>query len=320
MSNVIYQNTMFNEEIKNKFLKQFETGTALTYKRVFVKNASIEEYFNKDIYNFNLAELKKVMFNLNPPTINSAKHYGGILLSYLSWAIEQGLRTNNINPLKTMEQNWFLQFVNNSIELYITDVELQRIEDYCVNAQDAVIFRLLFEGVQGEGCAELINLKREDVDFENNVLHLQDADGSTRELNVSSRCISLIEEALEQDEYIKLNGEMEEIKNIRPYTDLVNNNYVLRSSITKTDSYKAIHKHTIYRRIKTIKDLYDSPYLTVKNIAKSGMIWLGKNFLESDGKLEKEQYLIIAERFKIANWWTIKDYVNIEQIKKMYYV
>lgn len=316
--NRVYDIKIYNEETKQKWLNKYPMDTQRTYRRVFQNSSIIEKELNTDLLDFNRQEIDQLLYHMNPPSLAASQSNGRIVTAYIQWAIEQGLRVNNINPLKVVDVDYFRQFINNTIENYISEHDLIKLEGFCANYQDSVIFRLIFESVLGEGATELINLKKEDVDFKNKTLLLTDEDGSKRKIEVSPTCIAQIEGALEQEKYFKRNGEAELKDNQLEYNDLVQNDYILRSAITRTHSYDKIHKHTIYRRINTIRDLYGIPALTTKNILRSGMIKMGKDLLEEEGILEKKQLEKICERFGVVNWYTLKEFINEKQIKKLY--
>lgn len=323
MSNRVYENEMYNKEIKENFLNNYRKDTQLVYKRIFLKSAKLEKSLDKDLYNFTTDQLEDVLRDLNPSTLTASRSNASIIIKYLDWSGENGLRSN-INPLKVFPPKYFDKFVNASIQLYVTDEQLRDIEDFCVNAQDAVIFRLLFEGVGGRECSELRNLRKKDINFDEKVLTLyNDKNGhkEKRELSVSSRCIGLIEEALKQDTYAKRNGELIEDTRVRQFNNLVQNDYVIRNSITRTDNYGAVSVHTIYRRIDVIRELFgDLPYLTAKGLTYSGMLAMAKELLEEEGKLEKRQLLKICKRYNFnkETWYLLKKHINVENIEKVY--
>lgn len=318
MTNLIYTNEIHNENVKERFLARYSEASRKSHERLFLVSALTEEKANKDLYNFNLSEIKDILTDLKPLSLAASRQNASNISVYIRWAIGEGLRSNNINPLEGQTTTeWLEQFVIKTIPPYISERQLQLIENLCENYQDKIIFRLLFEGVQGKGCAELINLKKEDVNFETGMLQLKDIDNSIRELKVSHRAIDFIKAALQETTYLKKNGKMSEDNYLKRDFDLVMNDFVIRNNLTRTDNIDQIDKHTIYRRIKVIRDLMGFPRLTVKTITASGMIKMGKDLLERDGQLEKKQYQEICERFDIkTNWSTLKPVVNLENIKK----
>jgi integrase len=309
----------YNNRIKNRFLNEYMESTQSTYKRIFVSSLPMEGMLKKDLYDFSKEEISLVLADMNPSTASSSESNGRMITAYINWCINQGYR-KSINPLSAVSPEWFGQFVDKNIQLYFSEDTLNTYESYCQNAQDALCMRLLFEGVNGKQVSEIRNLKKDDVDFKNKILKLTDFDGSIRKIEVfSDKTLELIEEALEVKTYIKRNGLMIEHENVREFTDLTENDYVLRSSITATKTLeKPVDKAVVYRRINMIEDTLGIPYLNGKNIQRSGMIYMGKIIYEREGKLEKEQYLQIAERFQISKWFVIKNFCNLESIRELY--
>lgn len=312
------QETLYNPVLKNAFLAQYPQMTSATYSRIFTHSYSFEEHLGKDMYEWNAIEIKDFLQSLKPLTLGASKTNGSIVSSYMQWAIQRKLREHLRNPLQSVDEAWYEQFVDKNQKIYITETELRRIEDFCINAQDAVIFRLLFEGAEGKGCVELCNLRKKDVSPDG-VLTLRD-DDSVRQLSVSLRAMKQIEAAMKQKIYFKSNQMMDAPDNVRSYTDLVDSEFVIRNSITRTERLEAVDKHTIYRRIDKIKGMFggfDSDYLSAKNIRKSGMIKYARELAPS-GSLKKEHYLEIARRFNVKNWWRIQETVNEITLQEVY--
>jgi integrase len=182
-----------------------------------------------------------------------------------------------------------------------------------VNAQDAIILRLFFEGLDA---TEIINLKRQNIN--GNILTVIDANSNTRKIKVDETCIDLINEALNETKYYKKNGEVDilENSNFSNYVDLIKNDYVVRTGITKTNSYKQAYIGTIYRRMKYINNWYGIP--SSKYIMRSGMLAMAKKLIEEEGKLGKDQYEKIAKRYKFKNMAQLRKIINEELINEIY--
>lgn len=312
---------MYNPEIKKRFLEKYPYDA---YERIFLRSYVFEEALGKDLYDFNIDDIKRVLYELDPITLGSSRTNGRIITSYIDWAIKEGYRKNNINPLKTVQSEWFNQFVNKKRKLFITDQELEEIEVHCINAQDAVIVRALFEGLT---VSELLNLKKTDVDYENGILKLKDDKKGERTLKVSEQCLKLIRQASEEIQYYKNNGQISEGTR-REWTELVDNEYVLRPSITRTKKMGRADEFLIYRRLDTIKKTLGFPYLTSKNISNSGKLKMARDLYLKEGALGREQLIKIAERFNVSkviingyesyNLTILKDFITLENLK-MYY-
>jgi integrase len=311
---------MYNKEIKEQFLALYTNEDSQnTYRRIFTKSASTEEALGKDLYDFTKEQIEDFLTDLTPLTSAISKSNGRIVTSYIDWCIEKGFKNIIFNPLKLVDSQWFDKFVDKSVKLYFTEKEITEIERFCENAQDAVIIRLYFEGIAGKDSCEIRHLSRHDIDFDTNVLTLRNENGERyRESKVEDRTMKLIQDALNETTYIKKNGQMESFDNIKEFTTLVENNYVLRNSITKTDNFNnAIHSSVIYRRLKTISETLGIPFFTGKNILRSGVLYHAKDMIEN-GTLNYEEFQSVAKRYNINNIYSVKDYCNAETIEKLY--
>lgn len=325
-------NSLFNEDIKNEFLtNMIMTGTiseetSKNYMRIFTITSKYEKELNKDLNQFTLKELERILFDFKANNRNTIESYARIISSYLNWSVSH--RLSDKNPLADLKPNDFEKYLTNE-EVYITDKQLRRYEDHCVNYQDAVIMRLLFMGVGGKQFSEIRNLKKQDVDREHKRLKLTntlkaDDNGlpikfTERWIDIDDRTLYLIDGAINQKTYTKKNGEMDNKRNnIRPYTDLVNNDYVIRTSITKTENWHTpVDKFVIYRRIDTIAKSLGLEGFTCKFIQRSGMIYHANQLIQGE-KLSLDDLKIVADRFNITSYHNLKGFLTVENIRKTY--
>ncbi|MEK8132965.1 integrase [Paenibacillus filicis] len=320
MSNVIYEDKYFNEEVKKEFIEQYGAGTQKLIARMFKISNAIESDLEKDVYDFTREELRRLMFLYAPTTENSSKHNVSWISKYIDWAIEEG-HVNGLNPLDLVPKDWASQFVNKTLKKYWTDKEINQIIDKCANAQDAVIISLLYEGVWGEGHSEILGLAKPHVDAFNNTLHLSDENGNKRSIVVSDKCIKLCEQALREDTYEKMNGNTSP-DNRADQANLIENDYVVRSAKTNTKHIYESEKNVVYRRLTKIANELNEPQFQPRNIAYSGMLFRAKELYQERGQLDKEEYALIAERFNFnldQSLTRIKnEFLNVETIKELY--
>ncbi|WP_203289827.1 hypothetical protein [Metabacillus sp. cB07] len=312
----------YNSELKNKFLMNFPTDTKSTYSTVFRKTAKHEGFVEKDLNQFSLMQLEKLMQMLNFNTINGAKTYGRVISSYLNWSIDEGLRTE-VNPLKEVGGEWFEKFVN-EITPFLSEEDIIQIENDLVNYQDKAIVRLLFEGINGYEHSEILNLRSGDIN--KNTMHLNDNKFTKRSIQVSDRAIDIALKAAKEEIYLNRNGQSSGRRSEAP---LVSNDYVIKSTLSRgTINTNAANKHLIYRRISTISELFELPYLSPKNIEKSGRIKMANDLLLSEGNLDKPQLDKIIEQFAITStilngkeyhmYSALTTYINTENIQLLY--
>lgn len=116
-------------------------------------------------------------------------------------------------------------------------------------------------------------------------MEVTDLNGSQRTVKLSDNSIKLLEEASEETTYIKKNGYMVDVTNGEK-SNLLDTPYVLRSSQTKDDKDdNEVHLSVIYRRLTNLSSTLGAPYLTTKNILRSGVIYWGYLLLEKKEKI-----------------------------------
>ncbi|STO12768.1 site-specific tyrosine recombinase XerD [[Flavobacterium] thermophilum] len=323
---------MYNKEIKESFLQYLidEEGyteeTVHVFRFVFYKSYDVEDILQKDMYDFNMSELKQVLLNANKSTLNSVRSFASMMKKYIDWAIRIGLTNSNINPMDMFTAKDYEECIDKSKKLFISEDELIEIEDQLVNYQDKVILRLLFEGANGYEVSELINLKKYDVDYTNKRLRLYDDKNGERFITVSDRCLDIIEKAINEKVYYARNGEKESKhgKSEYPYYET---DHIIKNVLTGRTRGEA-DKNVIYRRMYMIKELFDMPYLTIKNIWRSGMIKIAVDLYKEDGELTNKQLAKIAEQFGLGkiinnghetyNYHAMRQFINRDNILDLY--
>ena len=318
---------LFNESVKEDYLSGLKEGTQENYRRIFRKTQNHESALNKDINSFSLKEVETVLYSFKSKSRNTIETYGRIISAYLNWCVDNGLTSNNV--LKNFNPTDFEKYVVKDA-VYMAESRLRRVEDRCENYQDAVIFRLLFMGVGGKQLSEIRNLKKKDINFEDKKLKLTNtlkADEfgnpekfTERYVDIDDRTIYLLEGAMNQKKYLKKNGDIAETEtnNIRPFTDLVENEYVIRASITKTDNFNfPVDIFVIYRRIQMIAEFMGLEELNAKFIQRSGMIYYANTLVDQED-ISLFDLKMIADRFNMKSYHNLKGYITMENIRKSY--
>ena len=326
-------NSLFNASMKEMFLsemienKTIAQETAKSYHRIFNVTAEKEEELGKDLNQFNVEEMEEILFSFNASNRNTVESYARIISSYLNWSVKKGYTSANV--LEGFRPNDFERYLKNE-EIYFTDKQLKRWEDRCVNAQDAVIPRLLFAGVCGNRMSEIRNLKKNDLDKDRKKLKLtntleEDEDGiptkfTTRWIDVDDRTIEMIEEASEAKIYHKRNGNVAQTEknNIRTFTDLVKNDYIVRASITKSsEANRPVDKFVIYRRIEMLAEEFGLERFTTKTIQRSGMMHYVNKLVEN-GEISLNDVKMVADQFNIKSYHNLKGFITMENLLKTY--
>ncbi|WP_064199063.1 site-specific integrase [Brevibacillus brevis] len=331
MSNAYLNETeLYNKKLKEEFVSRYPESAHNVYRRIFYYSAAAERMYGIDLYEFNLNQISEVLFSINASSLASVKSAVSIVRAYIDWAIHR--RSNNINPLDIIDGDWEKQFVDSTKKLFFSKNEIDEIISKSKNAQDAVIIALLFEGAGGKEVSELRNLRPEDVDYEDKSITLTNENGEQRLIKVEDQTLHLIKEAIRQGDYYKRNGHVSpNARNTKETSELIETGYVIKPAKTKVVHVEQVNTHLIYARLSGIsdEDMLDIPNFTVKNIQRSGMVYMAKQILDRDGKFEdREQYFEICKKFGVNtidnngyetyNWFPIKQFVNIDMINQLY--
>lgn len=311
---------LYNPHIKEEFLSRYENKeTVVTYTNIFRKVKGIEEHRGYDLYDFSIDDIKDAMYNMKPVTKSSARTTGSVLIAYINWAVKY--RTSNINIAQGLKPSWFEAFVIKR-ELYISQTRLEEMLRSLINAQDMAILKLLFLSVNGYRHSELLNLKKDDI--KGNTLTLTDDRKGQRELEVDDETIKIINKAIKQEDYTPKNGSGKRSTESK----LIENDYVIRGLIRRASNLEKADRNLIYRRVTNISEFFGMPYLTPKSIWKSGQIKMASDLFERDGEIQTKQLNEIAEAFNLSKinnngykmyaTTQIKDYINSENLKKLY--
>lgn len=310
----IAEKPVFNVDIKEEFLKEFNVeGTRKNYLRIFTKTEPVEDKLGKDLYQFDEKELGKLLKTFDSKNRATLESYGRYISSYLNWAVGKGLI--EVNLLEKLRPNDFLKFVVHK-EKYLTESYLTRLESQMENYQDAVISRLIFEGVGGKGFSELLNLKEEDVDFDKNTLHLTENTKSgqvTRDLKVSTHTMEIIKGALNQKRYLKRNGNS---VGRGSFLELRDNGYVIKTAVTNAETEEATGIDTIYRRLRVIEEDLGLDSFKAKFIQRSGIINMASKIAKKGVRVDSDILKQIAKRYKINTIHTMRSYVTEENLKR----
>lgn len=315
---------VYNEQDKSTFLKQYDNlNTKRAFVRIFKNTCEMEKDLEKDLYYFTKKELEEFFENTTPSTPISARNYGRMIIQYIAWAVDENIISEHPFPV---QQHYFLRYVKTHEDQFLTKKELRYFTHYYFqNYQDGVILELLFNGVQGKEGSEICNLTLNDIDEDKLTMKLLDS-STGRERTITfedEKVIDYCKKANKEEQYDKRNGEIEPNPRIRPYTELImDTDYILKNSKTNTKHSSEATRFTIYNRLKSIQKFQEvesvKHKMTIKNIVKSGQLYMASKLYEQDGEFELPQIRKICEHFGVKEHWTMRDYLNEENIFKYY--
>lgn len=324
MSQIIYDDKLYNEEVKTSYIKEHKTRTQKNLERIFKVSAKSEFDLDKDIYNFTREELRKLFYTFMASTPAGSKGNVQQVQTYIDWAVEEGY--TSFNPIETVDTKWKEQFVVRPEKAFWTDKEVRQMLKEIVTAQVAVVFYAPFIGIKGHNNSEIVNLKKSDVNVETLEVMLLDekTNGakSKRTISVDELFISLCNQALNENEYIKSNGSPDPDLRSSEVAHLIDNDFVVRSVDIRVKNVNEADGMVVYRRFETISSYFGEEKLNPTTIMYSGMLAKAKDFL-LEGNLNEESYQKIAIQFNLSpealkrcrsdflNEYTIKDLYGI---------
>jgi integrase len=314
---------MFNEEFKKRFMTNYDESTQLSLSFIFKRSAELENMLGKDIYEMNREELDDLFMSFGCRSDASVATRISVVNKYIDFAIEEGFVPSKFNLVNNFSgEEYYKRYVSKVAEnrKILNKEEFLNLIDYCVNAQDAALFVLIYNSGRGRqikehALEELKNLKWEDCSEENNTVTFTKDNGETRTVNVEPYVIEILKDANAQERYVKSNGEVNDWLQVRRNTELelYQTGYILKP--TKQGVFGKMTTQNIGQRIKNIKTLYGNPYISITNIWVSGMIDYAKQIKRKKGieKLAKEDILEICRRFDIEEIYWVKTKQKIEK-------
>lgn len=308
----------YNEDIKNEFLGQYSNEDSAKIMGYLFKNTYLtEKSLNKDLLNFNLKEIEEVIVSMNPKSFTVAANHVSMISVYLTWAIKNNHRTDNINPISGMGNEWIKTLVNENVKQFITKDELDEMVSHLVNYQDKIIPVLIFHGVYGNQSSELRNLKMSDINQETGETRLYDVKKGERTIFLPLEVVEMTKKAHYEMEYQSKNGLSQSSRS--GVTELTDSDYVLKSAkrgAKLTDNM--VSQLTVIKRVKFALELMGYHDMTLKTISRSGMIYMAYELMKESDKDEIDLEIInkIGEHF---NWTKVKhedgEYYNSTYVK-----
>lgn len=311
----------YRKEYKDEFVSQLAQTTKVRAAALLGKSYEFEMNLNKDLYEFSLTEIEEIF--RHSESENARNDYYAIK-DYLEYSIEKGVISEN--PLKNTNPKHFDDLLYEN-RLRITKDELDGYISKCYNAQDQLLLMLLFEGVDGVDNTEIRNLKRDDINWDTNTLHLRCDKNGPRDIEVTDECMKLLDDAIKEKTYYFNNGEMSEKKG-RLYENFSETDFVIRSTRKKN---RRVDRAIITTRFLDFKKRFDQPKLNPTVIYQSGLIYYAVQYSKKTGKNIKEfhhkiDYTEIAKKFpikgKIINgvfqYNAVFRYIKEDEIKALY--
>lgn len=137
-----------------------------------IRRFEVEWMSEKPIHEYNFEEILFFLKNLNSKSQESLVSYLNMIRRYFQFCKRESKMDDTIDFFKNIKPEQLADCVNTrkSRNRYITRKKLKNIIDGFINDTDKAFLLLMFEGISGKENSEILNLKKEDVDLENNTI------------------------------------------------------------------------------------------------------------------------------------------------------
>lgn len=260
-----FYSDIYNQETKERFMDSINLDQypPRWWERVFEKSYFFEKLKDKDLHSFSTPDIIEFYKFLDVGTLTPLIIYNTNLLRYAQWALNEGLvfdGQNHFDEFDTELLATCVSMVKKKQSILSYDDFLNLMYRRIINYQDRFIFFCLFEGIKGKNYQDIIDMKMEDIDKKNRVVHLQ----SGKDVCVPQDFVDIAAEADKQTVYTGLTDSNFEIQLIPSLTI-----YKQKNNSQGSDPNRTIY-NTIVRNINAIDEL--SEVITSKSIRDSGLI------------------------------------------------
>lgn len=315
---------LYNTDIKERYLNERfgeNEGSQKTIRHLFYKSEMVEDILDKDLFNFNVEEIGKVILNSNPHSSNVARAYGRTISRYISWAIDNGFRDDNLNPLRSVALEYYDQFVDKTKKIHYSFDEFIDLLESLKNDQDKALLFLFFEGIIGRSFSQIRELKISDIRKETNEIYVKERD---EWIKVQPQCIDYLYAAHEQKVFYTFkDGDYNE-------SELLPSEFIFKNvKSPRSQPGVSVNPSVLYTRINSIKESHLLEYLTPNALRQSGMIFYATVLYKRDREVRYDQLAEIGEKyqfnkltskdnFSYYNTNLMKTFLNSEVIEDLY--
>lgn len=297
---------IYNKDFKNAFLtSKYGYDTQRVVKALFRNTEKFETLYGKDLYDFNQEELNVVLKSFKITTIRSLQNQVSAIDRYIEFAKEHqktAYRTNQAKEFKGRIKIESLLDKEAEENMIFDKEEIMEMAMSSDNAQDGVIFGLLFDGISTKKeFEELTDLNKRNINMNSGEIKLSD-----RIIPMSKVTTYLVSNCLKQGSvYTSIKG-----NTTRTYK-IADGDNVLRGLRGKSK----VKGQIISQRMSRIAEINDYGYLNATNISYSGQLHYAKQLIIDEGNTVEETIPKVLHRFGVPNNSSSRFYLR-ERIDK----
>jgi hypothetical protein len=317
---------LFNREIKESFMSQYEGNTLAMVKGTFVLLAKAEEGFDKDLFEMNEEEFAETLRIFKCKTLKSMVTRFSVLNAYAEWCYPG--YTNGRPPITSFPaftQDKLTRYLNKA-DMFISYEDLletfkpyAEIEDpiereklhHPKNYQDLAPMLALWDGVKGKALSELTFLRKSDLHEDTLLVDCRDEnDKVVRSVKVQPETMKYLILASKESEYVTNRKYKDKegdapssgtryVTYELPYNDFVFKQQILKGEERSRTADDPMRSSAIIRRITALTSKI-RPHLMAQTIHQSGMMYKLLEIEDKQGLLTTEDYKRIVMDYGIA--------------------
>lgn len=253
---------------KNEFIHKYKYTKNKTIASAVKNIERYELHISKDLSTFTLEDIRNLFIFIQTSSIGSCSLYVTLMKKYYNFLSKYGIINNSLFGIKT---RYFADALTKQpVAKIITKKELQDNISKIPNPVDRLPLLLIFNNIKGENYSELTNLKKQDVNFNNSTI------------KVNNRIVSLDTFTMEQIKETIITNKYHYRDTVNSHTGdlvLVDNDYLLRPIASK-EGLKKLNKNekgrltqqAIQKRMLSNIKLVSEKDITVHNLYVSGIL------------------------------------------------
>lgn len=258
---------------------KYDINTKPLISRYFKNSEKIEVQFEKDICDFTMDEVIKLLKSFDSRSRNTIILIMSYFNDYFKWCLKEGFVQNN-NIINFYEKKIMEPFLKEIVPLeflenkYITKDELlsylNETDDYSLK----FMIYAIFNSILGDEYEELINLKESDLEEESKTINLI----TGRKVRIDELFIELMKKA-SLETYYHPDGIIE--SNSREKKYYKESFYILKGYGNRGRlENEPIPVQVIQRRMRDYQKIVSNRWLNATNLYRSGLIYYIKNIFE----------------------------------------
>ncbi len=292
---------VYNDKLKEAWFESYREKTDIDELYiskciipVFRTAKETETTLNKDLSNFTLPEILILLKSYDSASVTSVRNRASLFRLYTDFAISKHFSIDGQNHYNELDMNIYKDCINKRMAKvkFFDEDAVQEMLDKLPNARDQYLILAPWEGICGKLYKELTMLREEDLDEDNNIVHLC----TDRTVKVSNELMAIMQDAGSTDVYISSDGKQRKLS----HTDLI-------YKPLDSTSAKPVDTDVLTRRMSKMKVFLEAPAL-------------GFNMLRVSGFCYRLAKLVLKKGVSVDELYSSKDSEYVELVKQYDFV